>query len=137
MGIATSGLIRAEGVRATSVQSTDLVVIQTLDPTMNGQYSPRTITAQNFINSIPFGSGSRTGTAILVAGTVTVPNTTITANTRIFITRAGLNGSTAVGSLGISGTTVGISFSISSYAANATIATGDTSLVFWIMFESA
>jgi hypothetical protein len=134
MGIATSGLIRAEGVRATTVQSTDLIVIQTLDPSGNGQYSPRTITAQNFANTVPL-SNQRSGFATLVLGTVTIPNTTSTVNTIIMITRAGINGSTAVGSLSVS-KSVGVNFIVNSYAANATLATGDVSSFYWEMIET-
>ena len=54
MGLATSGIIRAEGVRVTSAQNTDLVVIQRVDTTTN-QYTPRTITAQNLVETMPLG----------------------------------------------------------------------------------
>jgi hypothetical protein len=42
--------------------------------------------------SIASGSNQRCGDAVLVAGTVTVSNTTVTANTRVFLTRKSTGG---------------------------------------------
>lgn len=200
MGIATSGIIRAEGVNVTSAQSTDLVVIQRVDGT-TGQYTPRTITAQNLVETMPLGltagavvfggsngeisqdatnfifndstnvltvgsgvtvtagpvaltngnltlgtagngiqikqgTNARLGTATLASGTVTVSNTSVTTNTRIFLTRANINGSTAIGSLAVGTVTANTSFVINALASNATVATGDTSIVNWLLIES-
>ena len=72
------------------------------------------------------GTNAKQGTATLVAGTVTVSNTSVTANSRIFLT-AQDNSST--GSLRVSARTAGTSFAITS--SNA----GDTGVVAYQIFE--
>lgn len=74
------------------------------------------------------GSNARMGTATLVAGTVTVSNTSVTANTRIVLTR-----STAGGTVGHLSYTIsaGASFTINSSSAS------DTSTVNWLLAEPA
>lgn len=134
MGIANIGIVRAEGQVTTTVASTDLILIQKIDST-TGQYSPRMITAQNLVGTVPF-STSRTGTATLASGTVTVANTSVTANSKIFVTRSGLNGSTAAGTLSVT-KNAGVGFTINSYSAVAAVVTGDTSTVDWFIIESA
>jgi len=74
------------------------------------------------------GANGKIGTAVLVAGTVTVANTSITANSRIFIT-SNADGGTP-GWLRVSAKTVGTSFVITS--SNIL----DTSTVAWIIVES-
>lgn len=73
------------------------------------------------------GINARMGTAGLVGGTVTVPNTTVTANTRIFLT-CNTPGGTP-GFLRVSAVSVGVSFTILS--SNG----ADTSVVAWLMVE--
>ena len=75
------------------------------------------------------GSNARMGVATLVAGTVTVANTSVTAATRIFVTNGGINGT--AGFLGISTTVPGTSFTITSSSAT------DTSKVNWLLIEPA
>lgn len=72
------------------------------------------------------GSNARMGTATLVAGTVTVSNTSVTANSRIFLSR-----NTTGGTTGHLSTTIvaGTSFTINS--SNAL----DTSVVAWLLIE--
>jgi len=105
-----------------------------------GPYSQSTIQAGALLTSdedILFTTGkglkmqgsaanSRIGTATLVAGTVTINNNTITANTRIFLTV-----STAGGTQGFLSTTRvnGTSFTINSTNA------ADTSIVQWLLVE--
>lgn len=67
------------------------------------------------------------GTAVLVAGTVTVSNTNVTANSIIELT--GQNSSGTHGELTISARTAGTSFTISSSSGT------DTRTVGWLMFE--
>jgi hypothetical protein len=82
------------------------------------------------------GSNAKQGTATLVSGTVTVSNTSVTATSRIFLTRQGINSSTAMGELAVSARTAGTSFTITSYTAGAvTTQTGDLSTVAWEIFE--
>lgn len=73
------------------------------------------------------GTNARMGTATLVAGTVTVSTTAVTANSRIMLTAQ--NSGAAPGALRISARTAGTSFAITSTSAT------DTSLVAWIIFE--
>lgn len=73
------------------------------------------------------GSNKRMGASVLVAGTVTVSNTTVTASTRIF-----LSTSTAGGTVGhpyVSARTAGTSFVITSTNG------ADTSTIAWLLME--
>ena len=72
------------------------------------------------------GSNAKQGTATLTAGSVVVANTSVTANSRIFLTPQDGN---TVGSLGISARTTGTSFTIKS--SNA----ADTGVVAYQIFE--
>jgi hypothetical protein len=73
------------------------------------------------------GSNARMGTATLVAGTVTVNNTSVTANTRIFLTEEG----TIAAVVRVSARVVGTSFTIMSSSGT------DTSKVHWMLVEPA
>jgi hypothetical protein len=82
------------------------------------------------------GSNAKQGTATLVAGTVTVANTSVTANSRIFLSGGALNASTAIGELDASTITAGTSFVIRSLTAGAvTTQAGDLRTVFYEIFE--
>ncbi len=84
------------------------------------------------------GSNAKQGTATLVSGTVTVTNTSVTANSRILITGGGLNSSTALGVLDVPTQTAGASFVITSYApGGVTTQTGDLRSVTYEIFEPA
>jgi hypothetical protein len=71
------------------------------------------------------------GQVTLTAGTVTVLNTNIAATDRIFLSRASLNSSTALGQLTVTAQTASTSFVITAVSAadGATTITGDTSKV--------
>ena len=73
------------------------------------------------------GANGKQGTAVLVAGTVTVANTSVTANSRIFLTSQADGG--AVGFLRVSARVAGTSFTITSSSAT------DTSTVGFEIFE--
>lgn len=75
------------------------------------------------------GSNAKMGTSVLVAGTVTVSNTSVTATSRIMLT-AQDNGGT-IGFLSISARTAATSFTILSSSAL------DTSTVAWMIVEPA
>lgn len=77
------------------------------------------------------GSNAKMGQATLVAGTVTVSNTSITANSRIQLTIASLGTVTIPTTVAVTSLTVATSFVITS--ANAI----DTSVINWIIFEPA
>lgn len=73
------------------------------------------------------GTNKRMGQATLVAGTVVVSNTSVTANTRIFLSHANTSGT--LGHLYISARSAGVSFTITS-SSNT-----DTSTVNWLLIE--
>jgi hypothetical protein len=73
------------------------------------------------------GSNKRMGQAVLVGGTVTVSNTSVTANTRIFLSHANTSGT--LGHLYISARVAATSFTITSSSGT------DTSTVNWLLIE--
>lgn len=75
------------------------------------------------------GSGAKQGTAVLAAGTVTVTNGSVTANSRIFLTAQNTGGTP--GALRVSARTAGVNFTITSTSAT------DTSTVAYEIFEPA
>lgn len=77
--------------------------------------------------SLNDGSNQRMGQATLVAGTASVANTSVTANTRIFLSHANTSGT--LGHLYISTRVAGTSFDITS-SSNT-----DTSTVNWLLIE--
>lgn len=79
--------------------------------------------------AIKEGANARSGVATLAAGTVTVANTSVTANTRIQLTVQSLGTVTAPKAVAVTGRTAGTSFTITS--ADAT----DTSVVAWLLVE--
>src|SRR6056297_1123016 len=115
-----AGIVRAEGEVVTSANATDRIIIQRMDSN-SGQFEPRQITVDNAIAGtegdrtitdgdliiatagkglqIKEGSNARMGTGTLVAGTLTVANTSVTANTVIMVSRADVGASTEAGVL--------------------------------------
>jgi hypothetical protein len=79
--------------------------------------------------AIKEGTNARMGVATLAAGTVVVPNTSVTASSRIFLT-CEVPGGTP-GFLRVSARTAGTSFTILSSSGT------DTSTVGWVIFEPA
>lgn len=73
------------------------------------------------------GTNKRMGQAVLVGGTVSVANTSVTANTRIFLSHANTSGT--LGHLYISARVAGTSFDITSSSGT------DTSTVNWLLIE--
>lgn len=80
--------------------------------------------------SVKSGSNARIGTGTLTAGTVTIANTSVTANTRVFLQDTTSGGLTNVGVL-TAVTTAGTGFVVTSTLAL------DTSTFNWILMESA
>lgn len=80
--------------------------------------------------SIKSGSNARIGTGTLTAGTVTIANTSVTANTRVFLQDTTSGGLTNVGVL-TAVTTAGTGFVVTSTLAL------DTSTFNWLLVESA
>lgn len=81
------------------------------------------------------GSNARMGTATLSSGTVTVSNTSVTASTRIFVSRASANSSTGIGALAVGTVTASTSFVINALKADASTETNDVSIVNWVLLE--
>ena len=79
--------------------------------------------------SVAEGSNARQGIATLATGTVTVANTSVTANSRIFLTVQSLGTVTAPWALAVSARVPGASFTILSAAVT------DTSVVAYEIFE--
>ncbi len=77
--------------------------------------------------SLKDGSNKRMGQAVLVGGTVTVSNTSVTASTRIFLSHANTSGT--LGHLYISARNSGVDFTITSSSGT------DTSTVNWLLIE--
>lgn len=77
--------------------------------------------------SLEDGSNKRMGVATLVAGTVTVSNSSVTANTRIFLSRQVAGGT--LGHLSVGTVTASTSFVINSSS------NSDTSTVNWLLIE--
>lgn len=77
------------------------------------------------------GTNATMGTATLVAGTVTVSTTKVTASSRIFLTIQSLGTVTVPSTIGITTRTAGTSFTITSTSAV------DTSVIAWVIFEPA
>ena len=80
------------------------------------------------------GVNCKQGTATLVAGTVTVANTSVTATSRIFLTPCALNASPVCGELLVT-VNPGVSFTVTSYTAAAAVATTDVRKFNWEIFE--
>lgn len=77
------------------------------------------------------GTNAKQGVVTLAGGTFTVPNTSVTANSRIFLTVQSLGTVTVPKSIGVTARSAGTSFTITSEDAT------DTSVVAWEIFEPA
>jgi len=88
------------------------------------------VTAADVLGSVPDGTDERVGlSAAMVAGTITVSNALVTANTRIFLTPQGTGGT--AGSVSVSARTPGASFTILSTSNT------DTRTVAYMLVEPA
>jgi hypothetical protein len=84
------------------------------------------------------GSNAKQGTATLVTGAATVSNTSVTANSRIFLSGGPLNLSTAIGELSVTTITASTSFVITSYIPGGVLTqTGDLRTIYYEIFEPA
>ena len=83
------------------------------------------------------GANARIGQTTLVLGTKSVANTSVTANTRVFLTRSSAGASTALGVLEAV-INAGVGFTVTSYTpATAVVETNDISVIDWVLVESA
>jgi len=107
--------------------------------TNTGEYSKVTSTAagvkQWTVSAL--GQGIQVGTVVLTAGDETVATATITAASRVFVTRQGApGGGTAIGLLNVRAVTPGApgSFIVEALAeANQAVVAADTSTVVWMV----
>lgn len=99
-----------------------------LDAQIGGNFIAKTIGAGV---KVAEGLNAKQGVATLVAGTVVVANTSVTATSRIHITPQTLGTVTIPSACGVSARTPGTSFTILASQSN------DTSIVTWEMFEKA
>ena len=85
------------------------------------------------------GANARIGQATLVAGTIAVANTSVTANTRVFVTRSSINGSVAQTGIPSVVTNPGVGFTINALDATdiTNVVAGDASIIDWFLVESA
>jgi hypothetical protein len=81
------------------------------------------------------GANARMGQATLALGTKAVANTSVTANTRVILTRTNKNASTAIGGLEAV-TAAGVGFTITALSAIAVAEVGDLSTVDWVLVEA-
>jgi hypothetical protein len=103
---------------------TKALTLTNTDATLNGNFRLNTVGNKLFIRT---GANASLGTVTLVAGTATVTHTTVTANSRIFLTAQTTGGTP--GALRISAQTASTSFVISSSSGT------DTSVVAWLLIE--
>lgn len=82
------------------------------------------------------GSNAKMGTGTLVAGTLTINTTAVTANSRIFLQSTGLNGSAKIGRLDVTAKVAGTSFTVTAYDPSAAVVP-ETSTFNWIIYEPA
>lgn len=84
------------------------------------------------------GANCRIGTATLSSGFVTVANTSVTANTRVHLTRSDFGASSALGPILCLGAAVtpGVGFSIRAATTLGVIETGDNSVVRWHLIDA-
>lgn len=94
--------------------------------TINGSLA---VTGKTYITA---GSNKSVGTATLVAGTVTVSNTSVTTSSIIFVSRNTAGGTLGVGfAVPVASIVNGTSFVINAVATNGTVSTADVSTVNW------
>lgn len=114
---------------ASTTPTTALTLEQNQDVTIN--------TGNLLINTVgkglrvKEGTNAKQGVSTLVAGTITVANTSVTASSRIFLTAQSLGTVAVPQALAVTARTAGTSFVITSATAT------DTSVIAWELFEPA
>jgi hypothetical protein len=83
------------------------------------------------------GTNARMGQETLVSGTLAVANTSVSAMSRIFVTRASIGASTALGVLeGVVSDGVGFTITAQDPTSPGDAVTGDASVVNWLLIEA-
>ncbi len=127
-GSARGGRWRIQTTTPTTTTRADRVIIDHTGAQVNGNVQLSVAGNKMLIKE---GSNASMGVATMVAGTVTVSNTLVTASSRIFLTIQSLGTVTAPKAIGVTARTAATSFTITS--ADAT----DTSVVAWHIVEPA
>ena len=83
------------------------------------------------------GTNATMGVATLASGTATIATTAIATGDRVILTRQGKGSSTAIGSLELGTVTAATSFVVNALKADATVETGDLSVVHWLIIKPA
>ena len=127
--LTTQAGITNSGAQITSSQNINTTALQAISASGNLAAALGSLDIQSAGNGLKVreGSNAKQGTATLVAGTVTVANTSVTASSRIFLTTQTPGGT--AGFLVVSAIVAGTSFTILS--SNA----ADTSTVAYEIFE--
>lgn len=126
----TTGTPPQIGIYASTTNTLSFSTATTLRGSFDatGNFKISTIGAGLFVAE---GSNAKMGIATLVAGTVVVSTTAVTANSRIFLTAQSLGTVTVGQGLAVSARTAGTSFTITSATPT------DTSVVAWMLVEPA
>lgn len=147
-GLTTSDLIFVANTGQANFNTSSPTAIASVPTTTTLTYTISSTTATTtagqcygvsyFINNMNAqASGPAFGTATLTAGTVTVNTSSVTANSKIFLTNIAKNASTAIGVLSVGTITAGTSFVINSLTAGSnTVQAGDVSTVAWSIQDS-
>lgn len=85
--------------------------------------------------SVNEGSNAKQGSATLSSGTVTVSNTSITANSRVYVVRTLINASTNIGELAVTSQTASTGFTVTSLSPLAVALSGDASSFNYVILE--
>ena len=83
------------------------------------------------------GSNAKQGTGTLVNGTVTIANTSVTANSRIQVTGSATNSSTGIGAIRVTSQTANTGFTVTALGPTALTVAGDQSSFAYEIFEPA
>lgn len=118
------------GVGSTAFGVTDTNVVTTFNTKLDDGTGNVVLTVAGKGITLKSGSNARIGTGTLSGGTLVVANTSVTANTRIFLTDTTSGALTNVGSLTVV-TSAGVGFTVNS--TNVL----DASTFNWILFESS
>lgn len=121
-----NALARFDGTGGKTIQNSTVIADDSGNMTVPGHVS---ITTAGKGLKIKEGSNAMMGVATLVAGTVTVSTTAVTASSRIFLCIQALAG--GVGQLSVANVVAGTSFDINSTDG------ADTSTIAWLIVEPA
>jgi hypothetical protein len=133
----TVTIANGAGANSVTIGSTNTTSATTIQAGSGGINLTGDVALTAVATKISLNGGAVTdfiGRATLVAGTVTVANTNISASDRIYVTRSALNASPVLG-FPITTISAGASFTIASYSAVGVAAVTDVSTFDYIIFR--